>query len=277
MPVARIGDLNIHYQVWGLGDPLLLIMGYRGSGYMWGEELIAPLSRYFRVITFDNRGTGKSDKPNTIYTIPMMADDAAGLLEHLDIERSHVFGVSMGDMIAQELTLRYPRRVNRLILGCTNCGGAHSILAPLMVLEKLLAPPDMPREEVIRRQWPVMFSPDFVKARPDVLEQLTARSLANPTPLYSAVRQAMAIQRFNTYGRLGQIVAPTLVVSGSDDILVPPANAYLLADRIPDAALEIFPDAGHGFFWEQPGVLVDLLSEFCYGGWVNRLREPVIC
>jgi pimeloyl-ACP methyl ester carboxylesterase len=135
----------------------------------------------------------------------------------------------------------------------------------------------MPRAEVIRRQLPEKYRPEFVRARPDVLEQLTARSLANPTPLYSAVRQAMAIQRFNTYGRLGQIVAPTLVVSGSDDILVPPANAYLLADRIPDAALEIFPDAGHGFFWEQPDVLVDLLSEFCYGGWVNRLREPVIC
>jgi len=275
MPVARIGDLNIHYQVRGLGDPLLLIMGYRGSGYMWGEELIAPLSRYFRVITFDNRGTGKSDKPNAVYTIPMMADDAAGVLQHLDIERAHVFGVSMGGMIAQELALHYPKRVNRLILGCTNCGGAHAILAPLVVLEKLMTPPDMPREEAIRRQWPVIFSPDFVKAYPDFLDQMTERSLAHPTPLFSAIRQAMAIQRFNTYGRLGQIVAQTLVVSGSADILVPPANAYLLADRIPDATLELMPNAGHGFFWEQPEALVDLLSEFCYGGY--RLREPSIC
>ena len=80
MPISQIRNLKIHYQSRGLGELLLLIMGYRGSGYMWGEELLAPLSRYFRVITFDNRGTGKSDKPNAPYTLPMMADDAVGLL-----------------------------------------------------------------------------------------------------------------------------------------------------------------------------------------------------
>lgn len=277
MPMAKIGDLTIHYQVRGLGEPLLLIMGYRGSGYMWGEELLTPLARYFRVITFDNRGTGKSDKPNAVYTLPMMAEDAAGLLQHLGIDRAHVFGVSMGGMIAQELALRYPKWVNRLILGCTHCGGAHATLAPLPVLEKLLTPPDMPREEAIRRQWPVMFAPDFVNNHPDFLDQMTERSLAHPTPFYSAIRHAMAIQRFNTYGRLGQIVAPTLVVSGSEDILVPPANSHLLADRISGATLELFQNAGHGFFWEYPEALVDLLSEFCYGGWKEEPRELVVC
>jgi len=265
MPVARINDLNIHYEVQGLGEPLLLIMGYRGSGYMWGDELLAPLARYFQVITFDNRGTGDSDKPNSVYTLPMMAGDAAGLLRHLGISRAHVFGVSMGGMIAQELALHYPRQIDRLILGCTNCGGPHAILAPMHVLETLLVPPDMPREEAIRRQWPVMFSPDFVKHNPDVLDRLTARSLEHPTPLYSAIRQAMAVQRFNTYGRLGQIVAPTLVVAGSADQIVPYENSFLLADRIHRATLEILPGAGHAFFWEQPGEVVELLSEFCYG------------
>ncbi len=195
MPVAKIGDLNIHYQVRGLGEPLLLIMGYRGSGFMWGDDLLGPLARYFQLITFDNRGTGKSDKPNAVYTLPMMAEDAAALLQHLNIERAHVFGVSMGGMIAQELALRYPKRVDRLILGCTHCGGAHPILPPLAVLEKLLTPPDMPREEAIRRQWPVMFTPDFVNRHPDFLDHMTERSLAHPTPFYTAIRQAMAIQR----------------------------------------------------------------------------------
>jgi pimeloyl-ACP methyl ester carboxylesterase len=123
MPMTKIGDVNLHYQVQGVGDPLLLIMGYRGSSYMWGEELLQLLSRDFQVIIFDNRGTGKSDKPNAIYTIPMMADDAAGLLQHLGMPRAHVFGVSMGGMIAQELALRHPKRVDRLTLGCTTCGG----------------------------------------------------------------------------------------------------------------------------------------------------------
>ena len=96
MPMAKVGDLNIHYEVRGQGELLLLIMGYRGNGSMWGEELLQPLSRYFQVITFDNRGTGESDKPNAVYTIPMMADDAADLLHHLGMARAHVFGVSMG-------------------------------------------------------------------------------------------------------------------------------------------------------------------------------------
>jgi pimeloyl-ACP methyl ester carboxylesterase len=275
MPVARISDLNIHYQIRGLGEPLLLIMGYRGSGYMWGDELLEPLARSFQVITFDNRGTGDSDKPNSVYTLPMMATDAAGLLRHLGIFRAHVFGISMGGMIAQELALHYPKQVDRLILGCTNCGGPRAILAPLHVLEKLLVPPDMPREEAIRRQWPVMFNPDFVKHHPEVLDRLTERSLAHPTPLYSAIRQAMAVQRFNTYGRLGQIVAPTLVVAGSADLIVPHENALLLADRIPSATLEILPGAGHAFFWEQPGAVVELLSEFCYGsGWKDDFTKP---
>jgi 3-oxoadipate enol-lactonase len=264
MPIAQIGDLKIHYQVRGLGDPLLLIMGYRGSGYMWGDEFLFPLSRYFSVITFDNRGTGKSDKPNAVYTIPMMAGDAAGLLEHLGIQQAHVFGVSMGGMIAQELALRYPRRVDRLILGCTHCGGPLATLPPLYVLETLLTPPDLSREVAIRRQWAVMFSPDFVMTNAAFLDRLTERSLAHPTPLYSAIRQAMAIQRFNTYGRLSQMMTPTLIASGDDDMLVPLANAYLLADRIPGAALEILPGAGHGFFWQSPELVVNLLSAFCY-------------
>ena len=265
MPIASINNLNIHYEVQGVGEPLLLIMGYRGSSYMWGDELLDPLSRYFQVITFDNRGTGDSDKPNAVYTLPMLAGDAAGLLRHLDIPRAHIFGVSMGGMIAQEFALYYPRQVKRLILGCTNCGGPNAILAPLRVLEKLLTPPDMPREEALRRQWPVMLSPDFIKRHPDALDRLTACSLEHPTPLFTAMRQAMAVQRFNAYGRLGQIVAPTLVVAGSDDLIVPYENALLLADRIPRAMLEILPGAGHGFFWERPREVVELLSEFCYG------------
>jgi len=270
MPISQIRNLKIHYQVRGCGEALLLIMGYRGSGYMWGDEFVAPLSRSFRVITFDNRGTGKSDKPNAPYTLAMMADDAVGLLEALGIERAHVFGVSMGGMIAQEIALRYPRQVDRLILGCTHCGGPFATLPPMPVLETLLAPPDLPREEAIRRQWPVMFRPDFVEANPDLFDRLTARSLAHPTPLYSAMRQAMAIQRFNTYSRLYQIAAPTLVVSGSDDILVPPANAYLLADRIPNAVLEILPGLGHGFFWQSPEVVVRLLRAFCAHTWQDN-------
>jgi pimeloyl-ACP methyl ester carboxylesterase len=237
---------------------------------MWDEALLASLAQAFTVITFDNRGTGKSDKPNAPYTIPTMAADAVGVLEHLGMPPAHIFGVSMGGMIAQELALRYPRRVKRLILGCTHCGGPFATLPPRPILERLLTPPELPREEAIRHQWPVMFSPDFVNANPAFLDRLTERSLVYPTPLYTAMRQAMAIQRFNTYGRLSQIGMPTLVTTGSDDLLVPPVNAYLLADRIPDASLEILPRVGHGFFWQSPEMVVNLLNEFCDDSWQDQ-------
>jgi pimeloyl-ACP methyl ester carboxylesterase len=264
MPTARIGDINIHYDARGEGEPLLLIMGYRGSGLMWGEELITLLSRSFQVIYFDNRGTGLSDKPDMLYTIPIMADDAAGLLCHLGIRQAYVFGVSMGGMIAQELVLRHPQMVRRLVLGCTSCGGPQAFLASLEVLAKLIHPPDMPLEEAVRRQWTVMFSPQFLETQQDFLDKLTQRALCHPAPPHTSLRHLMALQRFNTYGRLGMIITPTLVITGADDVIVPPANSLLLATRIYGANLEILTNTGHGFFWEVPGDVAALLHKFCH-------------
>src|SRR2546428_10464999 len=263
MPMAQIGNLTLHYQVQGTGKPLLLIIGYRGSSILWGEEFLEPLAQSFQVITFDNRGTGLSDKPAVPYTIPMMADDAAGLLSYLGIARADVFGVSMGVMIAQELALRHPRRVKRLLLGCTMCGGPQAVVASPEVIARLLPAPEMPREVAIRRLWAVIFSPTFLAQQQAFLDRLTARALTSPTPFLSSIRQALAMQRFNTYGRLGQIVAPTLVVTGDADRLVPPAKSHLLAARIPGAALTSFAGAGHGFFWEHTQAMIRLLGDFC--------------
>jgi len=262
MPTARIGDIHIHYDTRGQGEPLLLIMGYRGSGWMWGEEFISLLARSFQVIYFDNRGTGLSDKPDTLYTIPIMADDAAGLLRHLGIRQAYIFGVSMGGMIAQELVLRHPQMVRRLVLGCTSCGGPQAFLASLEVLAKLIHPPDLTLEEAVRRQWTVMFSPKFLETQQDFLEMLTQRALFHPAPPHTSLRHLMALQRFNTYGRLGMITTPTLVITGADDVIVPPANSLLLATRIHGAYLEMLKHTGHGFFWEVSEDVVTLLHQF---------------
>ena len=262
MPTARIGDIHIHYDTRGQGEPLLLIMGYRGSGFMWGEEFIALLSQYFQVIYFDNRGTGLSDKPDTLYTIPIMADDAAGLLRHLGIRQAYVFGVSMGGMIAQELVLRHPQMVRRLVLGCTSCGGPQAFLASLDVIVKLIHPPDMALEEAVRRQWTVMFSSTFLETQQGFLEMLTRCALLHPAPPHTSLRHLMAVQRFNTYGRLGMITTPTLVITGADDLIVPPANSILLAARIHGSYLEMLKNTGHGFFWEAPEDVVTLLHKF---------------
>ena len=263
MPVANNGAVDIHYEVRGSGAPILLIMGYRASSALWGRAFLAALSRNFTVITFDNRGTGKSDKPHGAHTIAMMADDAANVLNELKIAQAHLFGVSMGGMIAQEFALRYPQQLDRLILGCTTCGGHLATPASWAVRAQLFTPHHLTREEAVRRQWDLMLTPAFMDARPEVIDRLTESTLANPTPPHSAMHQALAIQWFDASQRLNLITAPTLVVTGSDDVVIPPANSYLLADHIPDSALEVVPDAGHGFFWEHQNPLAKLLTEFC--------------
>jgi pimeloyl-ACP methyl ester carboxylesterase len=167
-------------------------------------------------------------------------------------------------MIAQELALRHPQMVRRLILGCTSCGGPHAVLAPLEVLVRLIPAPDLSLEEAVRRQWTVMFSPKFLETRADFLALLTQYALLHPTPPHTSLRHLMAVQRFNTYGRLGLVTAPTLVVTGTDDLIVPPANSTLLAARIPRASLEVLPGTGHGFFWEVSRDVVALLRKFCH-------------
>jgi 3-oxoadipate enol-lactonase len=126
MPTKKVGDINIYYEIHGKGEPLVLIMGYGLSSAAWSPVLPA-LAQKYKVITFDNRGAGKSDKPDGPYTMDMMAGDLAGLLDAIRIKAAHIFGISMGGMIAQHFALRYPERVRSLILGCTTCGGSHGV------------------------------------------------------------------------------------------------------------------------------------------------------
>src|SRR5262245_44842267 len=136
MPHATIDGVKINYNEAGEGEPLLLIMGYGMPGDAWLGSL--PFLHGFRAIYFDNRGTGRSDKPAGPYTVVQMADDAAGLLDHLGIGSAHVYGVSMGGMIAQELALRHPGKVRSLVLGCTLCGGEQSRMAEPEIIEQLV-------------------------------------------------------------------------------------------------------------------------------------------
>ena len=119
----------------------------------------------------------------------------------------------------------------------------------------------MSLEEAVRRQWTVMFSPKFLETQQDFLDRLTQRALCHPAPPHTSLRHLMALQRFNTYGRLGMITTPTLVITGADDVLVPPANFSPLATRITEP-LEILTNTGHGFFWEVPGDWLPCLTSF---------------
>jgi 3-oxoadipate enol-lactonase len=262
MSITKAGEINLEYHVEGSGPPLLMIMGFAGSASSWGDPLLEALRPHFTCIRFSNRGTGLSDKPDGQFTVRTMAVDAANLLTALDIKRPHVFGISMGGMIAQELVLAYPQRVNGLVLGCTTAGPSHGAQATAETRARMMPTPGLSPDQMIRNAWPVICSHDFIERAHGFLEGMLASSLATPTPLETLGRQLVAIQTFDTYDRLPQIRAKTLVIHGDSDLLVPPENGRIVAERIPGAVLKILPGVGHMFFWEEPAAVAHTIDEF---------------
>ncbi|HKV54297.1 MAG TPA: alpha/beta fold hydrolase [Candidatus Binataceae bacterium] len=251
MPDLRVGDVKLHYEVQGSGDPLLMVMGLGGSSAGWAPELVTELARSFRTIIYDNRGTGMSDKPDVPYSLEMFASDGVAILDALKIERAHVFGVSMGGMISQELVLGHGSRVHTLTLGCTTFGGKNAVPPPAESVKLLTAPRDgLSDAEIIRRGWPLAYTPEYIKNHRDELEAGIPRLLVNATPAFVFKRHLDATYGLKTYDRLPQIKVPTLVVTGAKDVLIPARNSEILAERIPGAKLHIIPDAGHAFFNE---------------------------
>jgi pimeloyl-ACP methyl ester carboxylesterase len=191
-----------------------------------------------------------------------MADDAKNLLDALDIKRPHVFGISMGGMIAQELVLNYPERVNGLVLGCTTSGGSHNVQAAPETMAKMAPTPGLSPDEIVRNFWTIVCSPGFIQRGATFLDVMVQQSLSSPTPMETLGLQMMAIAQFDAYDRLPQIKAKTLVIHGDVDMLVPPQNGKTLAERIPGTELKTLPGAAHMFFWEEPQKSAALVTEF---------------
>ena len=263
MPTIRVRGVNLYYESHGSGEPLLMIMGLGGSALAWEPALIAGLAQSFRPIVYDNRGTGRSDKPNEEYSIEGLADDAAALLDALGIARAHIFGVSMGGMVAQEFALHYPARVQTLTLGCTTAGGRNAVPAPKESMAILTAPRNgLSDADLIRRAWPLNYTPAYIQSHRAELEQEIVRVLAYPTPAFAYKRQLDATFKFKTYDRLPEINAPTLVISGADDPLMPARNSEIIAGRIPGAQVRLIPNASHLFFNQEREVFVAALVSF---------------
>lgn len=250
MPKVQVNGINLFYEVCGKGEPLLLIYGLAGRGNGWKFQVEA-LSSHFRVITFDNRGVGDTDQPDVPYSIVQMADDAAGLLDSLGVETAYVFGISMGGMIAQELALRHPRRVRKLALGCTHCGIKHCVPSPAWVTDVFRSLPGKQRERVVRECIPINYSPHTQQHNRQLIESLIPLFVDNRQRLHGYIQQINAVYAFDAYDRLSQIAAPTLILTGADDVLIPPANSRIIAECIPNARLIEFPEAGHLFFIEK--------------------------
>ncbi len=249
MPITRIGDIDLAYDTHGDGPPLLAIMGLTGTRWHW-RGFPERLADAHRVITFDNRGVGETTAPRTAYTAAQMADDAIGLLDHLGIDSAHVFGVSMGGMIAQELALRAPTRVKKLILGCTHFGGSKALPSAPAAAEAFASLGKDGPEASIRRLLAVNFSKAFFDTETDSIREMVTHGMANRMSPMGFQGQLMAVGMHDTAARVASIEADTLVISGDDDLLIPVENAKLLAAAIPNAKLVILPGVGHMFWIE---------------------------
>ena len=232
-------------------------MGLSYPSYMWhrGRPVFA---KTYRTIALDNRGVGQSDVPPGVYSMALMASDAAAVLDAAGIESAHIFGASMGGMIAQEFALQYPDRVRSLILGSTAAGGPHAVPAQPEALQALLrrdVTPEESKEAII----PFIYDPATPRERID--EDMVIRMKWYPTP-QGYMGQLQGIFGWEASSRLAQITAPTLVIHGESDRLVPPANARLIAERIPHAKLVLIPHAGHIFETDQPAAAHQAILEF---------------
>ena len=248
MSYANSNGTRIYWEQDGAGDPVLLIMGLGYAHDMW-HRTRPVLAEHFQLTLFDNRGVGKSDVPLGPYSIPQMAADAAAVLDDAGIAEAHVFGVSMGGMIAQEFALTYPSRVKRLVLGCTACGGAKAVRADPEVNNVLFARGDMAPKAAVEAAVPYIYDASTPRERID--EDLAIRLRVMPTK-EAYMAQLYGILGWESFDRLPAIKAPTLVIHGQNDRLVPPGNGQLIAEQIPGARFVLLTHASHLFTTDQP-------------------------
>jgi 3-oxoadipate enol-lactonase len=261
VPHIPVPGTELHYERAGQGEPLLLIQGMSANRLAWGPPFFDLVENSFECISFDNRGTGLSSPATEPFSIAEMAMDAVDLLDALEIQSAHVFGVSMGGMIAQELALGHPERIRTLTLGCTYCGGPGSRLMDPDDFHPLVEALAACDEQLgLRLMWEMNLSPGFraVKGRH---AEFSALSEARPIRQPTIALQLQAIGNHDTSERLYEISAPTLIVHGTDDRILPVENALLLSLGIPSARLELLDGMAHMFWWEDPARAVELLRD----------------
>jgi len=242
---------RLYWESTGEGEPVLLIMGLGMNATGWWRT-IPVLSQGLRVIAFDNRGVGRSDRPPGPYSVAQMADDAVAVLDAAGAATAHVYGASLGGMIAQEVALRHPDRVTRLVLGATTSGGELAVAADEQARAFFARRAVMSAEEAVWASVPYNYGPGTrtdsgQRIAEDIVQRLRFPIEAEP---YTA--QLTAALGHDTSARLADIRQPTLVVHGELDVMVPPQNGRLLSERLPDARLHLVPGAGHLYFTDAP-------------------------
>ena len=265
MPKVRVNNIHIYFEAHGEGPPFLWIMGGGSTSKDWPKSMLDYFSKHFTVIIFDNRGTGQTTVTENGYTMRQMAEDTAGLIEALGYPKVHVLGLSMGGMIAQELTINHPDKVDKLVLSCTHCGGPNHIQQPKDIQEKWRLtydpPPEMTEEEIHKARISVLYASKFLEENYGRILNARFPSELDPPPLHVRKGQRKGMDEIHdTYDRLPLIQSSTLIMHGEEDKVVPVENGYLLNERIPDSRIVIFPDTGHLFSESGGGFFVKLMD-----------------
>ncbi len=265
MPKAKVGNIELYYELHGQGPAVLMIQGLGFSSKFWARQIPA-LAPHFQVVVFDNRGAGQSDKPKEPYTIGLMAQDAVGLLDHLGIAKAHVIGASMGGYIAQVLAVNHPERVEKLVLMCTHFGGPEYLAATAELWKEILSVRALTLAQMHRHGLKYSLSEEFFHTRPQEVEELVKMRVAETPPPHAFQGQFSAASQFDFRGAVGQIRAPTLVLAGVEDRIVPLKFVQKLAQSIPGAKFEAIAGAGHLLFWEKAEEVNQEILHFLQGG-----------
>ena len=251
MAIVFANGIEIYYEITGKGQPLTLIMGLGCSARQW-QWMVPVFAESFQVITFDNRGVGRSGKPDMDYTTELFADDICALLDALHVEKTHIFGVSVGGMIAQRFALKYSGRVDRLVLGCTMPN--FNYLPPASKdIETMAESQQLSIEEGVEKMMSLFLTPQFKSSHPDrtnrLKEVMILERLEQGTVAF--LNQLGAAMIHNTQEEVKQIAAPTLLICGDKDPMAPVANSRFLVEQIPDSTLIELPGGYHAFWVER--------------------------
>jgi pimeloyl-ACP methyl ester carboxylesterase len=249
VPHLRVNGTGLYYTRTGHGEPLLWLPGFAISSRAW-EPVLPLYDEHYDSISFDNRASGRSGPTRRVISIPSLAADAVGVLDALGLESAHVYGVSYGGMVAQEMAIRFPDRVRGLILGGTTPGGPRSALpsvGDLVTLGRGM------RQGTGRFGLSgALFSEEFLREHPEQALELTENLQRHRAPASGVAAHLLASIYHDTVARLRLIRSPTLVIHGGADRMTPLRNAELLAERIPDAELAVIPGTGHAYLLEKP-------------------------
>jgi len=268
MPKININDINIYYELHGEGKPLVCIMGQGGTvKHFKSSILFSEFRKYmfkeFKTLLYDNRGIGQTDDIDKQYSIKTLADDITRLIDRLNLGKVNLLGFSMGGMITQELMINYPEKIEKAVIGSTHCGRPKSIMPSKEIFS---GPPPFQEgvipEDRIKYQIPLVYTKDFIKNNPDIIETLIQNYISRPIPLKVYQKQINAVLRFKSYKKLPLVQIPTLILHGKDDLLVPPQNAEILFNLLPRAKLKIFENCGHAILIEQTEAVMNAILEF---------------